>query len=703
MTSVDAAPAGDLDYAAEFASAAATGGYPPVSLLFGAGAAGSAALVDRASDMLASPDDLTTAGEVTLHNTAVGAGESFEAHQTVMSNRLQDARTMANIEARKAVADAYEAGESATTAATAAADAVREYYATVQRNHLEAVTATLIQLQYIFEAAEADDAVVDGFLTAGTVSNWSGGTATPGADYGSSMTTGEVTLVDGSTLSVTTPQLVVRDDTGSQVLSKPIMDDGVIGTYDSAAGTNGAFVVADGSGGTVTTDLEATLVNVPVTDGPDLEGAQPVDLTRAAETLTNVSNEVDAVISNFSDSFVSSIYSELDAGTITPTDIRGIEGQASYLSGSDVTESSAYRYSLWSQLDTGQVDVSQTASMTVTYSGFSGIKPHTSTDSYGRGVMPSGYQSNTTATGMLFADDAALSDGDTVLVDPLVAWASRDDDYPSEIAGPSMSGSIPISGTISGVGSTGSTLVVGTDSGDIVRYDLDKGEKIWRKSHDFGGYPGSIVVDGSSIYICDKKSGQKMVLCLSMSDGSKKWQRNDIGYMYDASLTEGMLFVTAVANGTHYIEQLDTDTGETIWSVSQSGGCEKMAAGDGVIAIFDDSTSELRGLSADDGSELWRVDALSDKDDMICISDGTVIFAETSLSTPAISAVNVDGSNKRTIAETPDTADPVFYDVLSDSSAIFVDAYSSVYLFDRVSGDFETIYQHDKSGEVVSL
>jgi outer membrane protein assembly factor BamB len=176
----------------------------------------------------------------------------------------------------------------------------------------------------------------------------------------------------------------------------------------------------------------------------------------------------------------------------------------------------------------------------------------------------------------------------------------------------------------------GNTLyITGTDATNdfAVAIDTRNGNVIWRQAlapryaqHWGDGPRGSITVDGDRLYLI---LGAGQVMCLSAADGRIIWQKhmiNDFGgamkgdWGYSESpLIDGNNVIVSPGGSRGMIVALNKTNGDLVWRSTQwtdlaSYSSPIVAVVDGVRQYIQQSSSAVGGVSASDGSLLWRVE-----------------------------------------------------------------------------------------------
>ncbi|ARS91406.1 hypothetical protein B1756_17890 [Natrarchaeobaculum aegyptiacum] len=355
------------------------------------------------------PDDPVevTQDETIMHSMATSEAESMDAHYTTLDNQLEDTGTIASLEARHAIAESWENGESESEAYQNALEAIRDYYAVHQENHIEVKSKQLVQLSNTAHAAQEDDDIMNRWVSvddAGDLWNSNDHYVTDGT------APAQAELVNGETHNYTTARVVFDSDAGG-------CWDGLTGTFNfstldtdywtynsnyklSAQDTLGGDDCSERSPGTYG---KFVIPNVGDVEDGGLPSETVFDHSDWLERWEDIEQQSDQVVSNYDTQFVSDLYAELDAGNLDPEDVRGAEGMARHLSGdSEVTEQ-RFQMALMQMSGMNNPDLAGTSSMTVEYDGHTEIE-FEGTEGDSRVPVYSGHV-EAEYDGLLFAND----------------------------------------------------------------------------------------------------------------------------------------------------------------------------------------------------------------------------------------------------------------------------------------------------------
>ena len=328
-----------------------------------AAAKGIGSVLDWVSDSNA--EDLTI-----LHREAVSEMESYDAHIVNVDNTLTDTDTMANLEAREAIARAWEDGKDEGEAFNEALSAINNYYAErLERNHIE-ITAKSLN-QYSNLAKRALDWIIEGDrdLDDTDMALWNFVATPDHPEDGYNLSWVELTdervdaefeLVNGNVHITTMPEIRFEWNNDEWQGTVAEMD------YTGDPGFE-SFEFETDEGYTATWSGSIIIPNIP---DADLSGYVVLRLDRDFEYWRDeIDSQASSVIGNYDEGFVGDLYDALDAETISPNELRGVDGQARFLSGDADVASDSYQLALYQQLNMEQPDLEEIASMTVEFDG----------------------------------------------------------------------------------------------------------------------------------------------------------------------------------------------------------------------------------------------------------------------------------------------------------------------------------------------
>lgn len=346
--SAAAVPAATLGTTATTGAKAASLGPMPVSPKAMSVVDWATGSIDASKDVNESPDE----NKVALHQTAMSAKEWLDTTLVYASNHLEDAKSIAHIEARNALATAWENGKTSDEGAGQATQAIDDYYAkTLYVNHIEAAAATLMQLKHVSDAARAvdDTNITDEFVADfSAVHNYTGSGSISDQYLGDIVTT-TLTSLDGSTtFEVDCPEIVVVFDNGDEY-RQPITDEWLTNfTEVDTDPLTGYVSVTTANGETLDLEYQPTVIAVPESG---LQSQVVWNLPAFMQTVDAIQQQASDVKANYDLSFADSLFTALDDGTVTPSAVRGAGGQAKYMAGGDASVTGdAYKLAMYHQL-----------------------------------------------------------------------------------------------------------------------------------------------------------------------------------------------------------------------------------------------------------------------------------------------------------------------------------------------------------------
>ncbi|WP_226004107.1 PQQ-binding-like beta-propeller repeat protein [Natrinema salinisoli] len=556
-----------------------------------------------------------SADEAILHNVAVSEAQSLNNHEVLMLNRITDSAPIASLEARHGAMLAWENGESNTTGYTNAMGRIRQYYELLEFNDYHAVNKSLLQFGYA--GAAATDNGLDAFVAA-TGTDGSGNTVQ--FRFRANPTEIDLTLHDGTSISnvdpdeadevarengattLKTPMLHVRDTTnGTDLGTTPVLEQSVVDSWDPDAET----LTYDVDGTTCT--LESDFV---VSSTGDSESQKVWDVAETFHRFDQIVSKSDTVTSRYDQSTVDDLFADLDAGNITPSEVRSPEGVARFLSGTEDQANQQFRLAMFQQLDMVRPDMSRVAEMTVSWSGATGTRVDTDPNLSDRHLYPDEFVDGSQYTGMVFSEQApsgGFQTGETYTVGPTLYGSTN---------GGGVEAIEPFSGDFQhntghnrcldlAVSPDQTTLYAATGDPSVLAFDTTTGEQLWA----FSGLSGNatsvdISPDGSTVIAGDQDGNS--LYGLDPSDGTEKWSHSFGGYvndcMYSSSNDEAFV---AVANGT--IASVDpTNDGSENWTYSSGLTLEGIALSpDEETVACGSSGGNVVAVNTADQSEKW--------------------------------------------------------------------------------------------------
>ncbi|WP_226006612.1 PQQ-binding-like beta-propeller repeat protein [Natrinema salinisoli] len=521
-------------------------------------------------------NDAPSADQAILHNTATAEYENLTQHETLMNNRLTDAKSVASIEARHGLASTWEDGESSTTAYDRAMQRIRQYYEVPEFNHYHVFAKSLLQLGYVGDAAveTGNDAFVADVGTDGSGNNVQ-------LRFRANPTEVSVTLHDGTAIEnvnsdeaddvarsdgsakLKVPQIHLQDTTnGTDLGTVPALDQSVVDSWD-ASNEEITFTADDGT--QVTTDGVFVIPSVN-----DLNSARVLDYAEFFKILDEIHSQSDTVTGNYDQSFVDDVYAELDAGNLSPQSVRSPEGIARFLSGNEDQTSARFRLAMMQQFGMAQPDFSRIASMEATYTGFTEERVDPDPNLNSRVTYPSGLVEDKQVTGALFGNSppaGGFQPEESYLVQPTVFYGDTSD---NKLRARARDGSL--------------------------KWDISPGDAVYG----VGVHPSGDIVYcsvGSAVHAYD-----------TTDPDNQLWSQGFVNTVRDIEVApDGSAVVCPVDNGNdpsqfHY---LDPETGESIWSDSRGTYSASVGtATDGSQVYFGDGSTLVAYDT--EGNQLWE-------------------------------------------------------------------------------------------------
>lgn len=298
----------------------------------------------------------SSAISVDVHTTAQGVYEGYKSHDTTYQNYLQDTEALASLEARHAIATAYENNKTATEAQSAGQQAINDYYAHHQRQILERVSADTAELAYLANVTRQDPNISHKLIH-GWPPEYTAGSENLSTVVLPETHTDSYNLTNGSTANVEMPRLKVWQSTSSNKYNM---------TFSWWDSSREAFrwEFASNIGEYYTWDGGYQTLNVPAAD---LESKTVYDYRRPRERLEQLDQQAQTVSSNYPSSVAEDLYAAMDSGELTPSEVRGAEGMIRYTAG-NATEGEDLEMALRYNLDLEQPE-SMDSSMKIHFDG----------------------------------------------------------------------------------------------------------------------------------------------------------------------------------------------------------------------------------------------------------------------------------------------------------------------------------------------
>jgi len=350
--------------------------------------------------------DTVRSQQIDLYVLAESNYETWESWSTVHDNYLNDTGTIASLEAKHAIAQAWENGSSASVADSNARQAIEDYYAQRQRNLLAEFEKQNGEAAYIANVTNNHPDMNDRWIYNSHWEAWSSS-----GDNGvisdqkltGNTTNVSVTLVNGETMNVTYAEVtykVRKNDTWTWATKTTHIP--IDGTR-----TNGYYVLPGGGGvDEVRVSGSFRVMNVQKEDGsadPNYPDTKTLDYRQVTQRMNEITDKRDTVVSNYPDGFAQDLYNKLENGEITVEEIYGAEGMARYLSGTGNATEQRYQYATMTMLNLNR-SASLNQTMTIEYNASTSVtyEYNESTD-----TTLANYSDPVTGTvsGMLFSSD----------------------------------------------------------------------------------------------------------------------------------------------------------------------------------------------------------------------------------------------------------------------------------------------------------
>ncbi|WP_265109616.1 WD40 repeat domain-containing protein [Halosolutus halophilus] len=381
--------------------------------------------------------------------------------------------------------------------------------------------------------------------------------------------------------------------------------------------------------------------------GSDLPSSRVFDGVEFFTLLDEIHSKSDSVVANYSETFVSDLYAELDAGNITPTQVRSPEGMARFLSGTDDPTNARFRIAMLQQFGMEQPDFSLVSGMTVSWTGATDqwVDPNPNLDA--RHVYPDGYVSGKSYSGVLFGSD--VPDGGFQ------------------------------SGETYGVG----LPLYYAGSNDLAVQDAVSGEVYWQRSMPNRTNALTAVLSENRVYAATHSTDSTLYgYDTTTGEQVLEYQgHGDAVYALDRS-ADGLTIYTASYDGE--VHAVDTETGNADWTYTSGpsgGGAVGVAAdesGSAVFTIYSDGVdfdSQIHAIDPSDGSQMdTYADANWNLETVACTGDGTVAYVGGRNN--LVMALPFDGATIASPDWTYSTPDRVFALALSPDETVLYAAVS---------------------------
>ena len=601
-----------------------------------------------------------SADRLILHELVHNEIDWANAHYVNFGNYLTDTRPIASLEARHGIASTWEEGGSSADAHDRALQRIRQYYELLEFNNLHVGSKALLQLSYIHASGMECD---NPYPVAGSA--YIGGDTANEVQMRLTDTREEVsyTLHDGTAVDENAfdnvdhiegaegipqmPLIEFRDfDTGDTLDTLPISQ-AVLDSYDPnnhpLHGQGQVTFTAD-DGTEYVTDLRFSVESVDDgTDDSENQSQRAFDGLEWLDLHDRVSQFSDQVVSRYDSAFVEDIYAELDAGNVTPEQVRSPEGMARFLAGTDDPTNDRYQIAWMQQFGFERADMKQVRGMTVNWSGATDTAVDADPNLDERYTYPDQFVTNETYSGVLFGTET--SDGFQAGNEYLIGYpiyeattsgvraVDRGDDQPIWTSGTLDSPLIEVSddgNTVYAAGTNTSQVValnakdgtekwstsisvpasdfelgpngilyVGADYEEVVALDAEDGSQIAVNSTDPTNGPDGIAYYESRNVLFVKDGGASSIAALDGDDLSfvDDFTGNNAGG--ELNIVDGLLVST---QGYAY----DPDDYTTIWNTSNPLGSAIKHPDQNVI-LTADSTS-VAAIDPADGTAVWTTD-----------------------------------------------------------------------------------------------
>jgi len=373
-----------------------------------------------------STDQTSLDTKISAHSISKSEFESADAYHTLFGNYIEDTETIASVDARHAIATAYEQGNTTTEADSMARGAIRDYYTVHQKNELNYYTKQAAQLNQVQEVVSNDSNINDQFIHGAAVTDAMGDDS-DGKEFSETRFVGleeeNATLQNGTEISYMVPQMEIDYTNNAYTTPKhatirfqldpiddEVQDDGTVRATNDFE-LESSYYEKDQieyveHGGTI------GVQNVP---DAGLDSAIAFDMVDWHDLYYELKEQSNTVAGNYQDGFAQDLYDAMESGQVDPNEVRGIEGQLRHLTGDDdanVTDD-RFEQATLTMLDIAQPDASQTSSMVVSYDGYT-ERSRNATDN--GNIEYSGYVENQTYEGLLFSQEipeGGFETGDT--------------------------------------------------------------------------------------------------------------------------------------------------------------------------------------------------------------------------------------------------------------------------------------------------
>ncbi|MFP9192986.1 PQQ-binding-like beta-propeller repeat protein [Natrialbaceae archaeon A-CW1-1] len=550
----------------------------PVGLAVYVGAVGTDLLEDALNED-------PTADRHSLHQLTHNEISWQNAHLATFGNHMEDTRPVASLEARHGIASAWEAGEGSSSAHDIAHQRIRQFYALPEFNHLHVMNKALLQLMYIAKSGDKTDPKYAYYASGERVSDSEPVQFQFNVEGDTEQI--EFELHDGTAIDETAFDNVDHIDgpSGEGVLHAPVLrimepdnPDNVHATSPITQDVLDSFDAEEQEftfevdGEQYTTSLRLISDSV---DGDDesTHNQRAFDGPEYAEQWHDVKNLSDDVVTWYTHEFVQDIYAELDAGTITPEQVRSPEGMARFLSGTDDPTSERFRISWMQQFGLERADMTLVRGMSVNWSGATDTVIDSTTEApYQRWTHPGRFVDDETYNGVVFGSDLpekGFQSGNRYMVGPTLYSVGNDrlealDPYTKEVLWKREYGDNLYTCDAT---DDGRYIVTGDWDGDVIPVDVSDGSSKWVDS-DHNNRIQDVIVSDDRETVYSSSSGVT-VRANDFEDGSERWTYT-FGDSTDSALAESPSGEKLVIGSSNEIHIIDVQTQNELVSINPS-------------------------------------------------------------------------------------------------------------------------------------
>lgn len=635
-----------------------------------------------------------TVGDISFHQSAVQSYSSWTNVEDWANNAYETSRIIAFEKARHIIATSWEDEETADQAQDNAHQAIEEYIDIPWQNTFAAKMHNLVTLAAIYSGSQETDEVEDG---------WDDGFLTPTGTYtGGDFLADEshilqdvveidIEMPSGKSRSFQVPTLVLEFDDGNTWSST--INESVLDAYDPAEEMFTDLTIDGESFDVRFQFITPHLENLTDSNYDVSIVGQLGDLAQALNDIEAAGQEIK---DNITQGFVDDLYTALDNGDITPSQVRGPSAMSTWLSGDTDATTSRWQISLSTNLDLPRPNLDSASLIEIEFDGF--------TDEVVRFDDETGDQYRELADhteepvhyeGMLFADEIStnLETGGTYIVDGdkyekyseesevdgdnYVYLTETDNfdvlDLETQDVNHSFDGSgwqdVCLSPDFETV------VVVDHDSKEIIAYDTETREQKYAITEPIVDTAiESISADLNSLYL-GNWDGE--IFSYNLDDGTQNWtvdmfeqynlvEDGDIGYADTMNPDSDRLYI---GSNDGYLLGVDKTSGDLIWHYDDYGGSRinDLSVGYDKNHIYTASADNtFRQHNSSDGTENWREEQGEEQYAIQTSPNGDSLFVASSNN---VEAWDIDSRER--IATSDAHAESISYiTVTSDSQTI---------------------------------